>query len=115
MVFVLIASISAGAISVKKQLKNYAIYYICGFRWSQCAGISLVHSVIISVIALVLTISSMWILQISGRFTDTAMHMGIWQFLVCVGLQVFFVLVSWLLPMSIVRGTSVNQVLRKNN
>lgn len=115
MVFILIAAVSAGAISVKKGLKNYAIYYICGLRWSQCARISLVNSMIAAMTAFLFVHFSVAGMQVLGKLEENAIRLGFWQVLVCAVLMVFFVLVSWLLPMSIVRHTSANRVLRENS
>lgn len=114
MVFILIAAVSAGAVSVKKELKHYAIYYICGLKWSQCARISLVHAFITSVSAFLMAAGSIVLLQISGKIEGAVLELGSWQLTVCMVILVFFVLVSWLLPMSIVKKTSANRVLREN-
>ncbi|MDR0918480.1 MAG: hypothetical protein LBM93_04430 [Oscillospiraceae bacterium] len=42
----LVASVCATSITVKKQLRNFAVYYICGLKWRQCALIGLFNSFI---------------------------------------------------------------------
>ena len=113
-VFILIASISAGVISVKKNMYNYAIYYICGLQWKQCARISLYTSMMVTMIAFLFDCGAITLLQIVGRLEGTMLSIGIWQLLVSAGIGVVFVLVSWMLPMFLVRNMSAERVLRDN-
>lgn len=113
LVFIAVAAVSAGAISVKKNMHNYAIYYICGLRWKTCAKISLYSSVLITVGAFLFVNGAVAILQILGKLEGTLLSFGFLQFAVCVGTGAGFIIVSWILPMCLVRKTSAVQVLRK--
>ena len=110
----MLAAISAGAITVKKQLKNYAIYYICGMTWKQCSRISLVSAGIAALISLSMISCSLVICQRMGLLKDTALHLGAWQITSCVILLGFYLLFVTALPMQIVRKTSANIVLKQN-
>lgn len=39
-ILTLVGAISTSALSAKRQLKNYAVYYICGLKWRQCAAVN---------------------------------------------------------------------------
>lgn len=114
LLFIIVASISAGAISVKKNMYNYAIYYICGLRWKQCARISLYSSIIVTGSALLIVNSAFVILQACGKLDGTMLSLGAWQLLISGGIGVLFVVISWLLPLVLVRNVSVNEVLRNS-
>lgn len=113
-IFVLIAAISANTITVKKQLKNYAVYNICGLPWKSCAAISLCGACITSGIAFVMVAFAISFLKNTGRIGNTALQLGWWQLLVC-GMVIFsYILLAWLIPLSIVRNTSTKEIITNN-
>lgn len=113
MIFVLIAAVSAGVISVKKNMYNYAVYYMCGLRWMRCAMISLVSAFFVAAGALLLVVSAFLVLQYMGKLDNTVICYDVWQIIICGGLLGFFVVVSWLVPLFLVWRTSANKVLKK--
>ncbi len=114
-IFIVVAGISANVISVKKHLKNYAVYYICGLQWKQCSFISLCSSLLAVMAAFGLLFFSVGWLQVLGKWKNTAMQMGVWQILICAGVLFFYVFAAWLLPRTIVKNTSANQILKTNH
>ncbi|MDE6759773.1 MAG: hypothetical protein K2J90_03725 [Lachnospiraceae bacterium] len=113
-IFIVVAGISAGVISVKKHLKNYAIYYICGMQWKQCLFISLCSSLVAVLAAVGLFLFSIGWFQVLGKWRNTAMQIGIWQMLICAGIIFCYVFTTWLFPQTIVKNTSANQILKTN-
>ncbi len=113
MIFILVAAVSAGVLSVKKNMYNYAVYYMCGLRWMQCAMISLVSAFFVAAGALLLVGSALVILQFMGKLEKTVICYDVWQIVICGGLLVFFVVISSLLPLFLVWRTSANNVLKK--
>lgn len=114
MVFILIAAISAGAISVKKNMHNYAIYYICGLPWEKCARISLYSSVMLTAGAFGVVCVAFAVLTVCGRLEGTMVSLGTWQVGVCAITGILFVIVAWILPMLLVHNASANQILRNH-
>lgn len=114
MLFVLIATISASAVSIKKNLHNFAIYYLCGMRWMQCARISLVTSLISALGALALICVSIEVLSVAGKLEDTMITLGVIQLSACVVIIFLFVLAAWWLPIVIVNRMSAKEVLEEN-
>lgn len=113
-IFVIISAVSVNAITVKKQLKNYAIYYICGLTWKRCARISLCVAGVTSGIALAMVIFAMCFLKFTGNIQDTALKLGLWQFLVCGLIMICFILLSWSIPLCIVKKTSAKGIMTNN-
>lgn len=113
-IFVIIAAVSANVITVKKQLKNYSIYYICGLPWKSCARISLCVACITSGIALSMVILSVFILKLVGIIENTALNLGIWQLIICGIIILCYILLAWSIPLGIVRNTSAKKIMTNN-
>lgn len=113
-IFVLIAAISVNTVTAKKQLKNYAVYYICGLPWNSCAQISLCVSSILSAAAFIAVVLSVYLLRSTGFLADVALRMGIWQMVTC-GLIMFgYVMPAWLIPLGIVGNTFAKEIMADN-
>lgn len=114
-IFVIIAAVSANAITVKKQLRNYAVYYICGLPWKNCAKISLCVAGITSVIAFVIAWAAMFFLNFTDGTVTTALHWGLWQFLICAIIILCYILLAWSIPLCIVKNTSAKEIMTNNH
>lgn len=112
--FVVIAAVSANAITVKKQLKNYAVYYICGLPWDSCARISLSVACITSGTAFGMVILSLCFINLAGMMKDTALQLGLWQMVACAVIILCYVMLAWSIPLGIVRGTTAKEVMTNN-
>lgn len=113
-IFVLIAAISANTITVKKQLKNYAVYNICGLPWRDCAAISLCGACITSGIAFGMVVFAIVFLKNIGIIANAGLQLSWLQFFVC-GLIIFgYVLLAWFIPFGIVRNTSTKEIITNN-
>lgn len=113
LIFVFIASISINVITVKRQLKSYAIYYLCGLSWKKCSKISMYESVIISGIAAILVFVSMFTMKILGKLDSSALQLGWLQIGILICLSVVYVVITWVVPRLIVKGTTAKQLLAK--
>lgn len=113
-IFVLIAAVSANAVTAKKQLKNYAVYYTCGMPWNSCARISLCISCILSAAAFIAVVLSVSLLRGTGFLTDAALRIGLWQTVACGLIMLCYVLPAWLIPLGIVRNTSAKEIMADN-
>jgi len=114
LILTLVSAISVSALSAKRQLKNYAVYYICGLKWKQCALINFYSSLISVLISFVLSIISIIVIIITDSFGETVIELGMWQILSCILIMTIYVLLSVLLPISIIGNNTPNQVLRSN-
>lgn len=113
-ILTLVGAISTSALSAKRQLKNYAVYYICGLRWRQCALINFFSSLTCALISFVLSISAAFIAKVFGILGETVIELGIWQLLGCAIIILLYILLSMILPISIIGKNSPNQVLKAN-
>lgn len=113
-VLVIIATISVSAISVKRQLHNYAIYYICGLKWKDCIYISLIHSFICSSTALIIAYIGILVSKYIGVFSEISLKLGIIQLIICIFVQIIFVGFSLIMPINIIKKTSAKALLNTN-
>jgi len=113
-ILTLVGAISTSALSTKHQLKNYAVYYICGLKWRQCALINMFSSLICAIISFVLSLGIVLFAMATGTLGNTVIELGIWQILGCVVTALMYVLLSILLPISIIGRNTPNQVIRVN-
>ncbi|GHU52683.1 hypothetical protein FACS1894132_02890 [Clostridia bacterium] len=110
----LISTICVSAISVKKQLRNFAVYYICGLKWKQCSIINLINSLIILVISIAFSSVSIAFINNFGLLKNTVIDLGFWQLLTCVIIGTVNCLIAFILPVIIVRNTPPREVLKEN-
>ena len=111
-VLTIISSLCSGAVSVKKQMKNYAIYSICGMPWQRSASISVIATSILAIISFIISIVCIFIITTINKVTT--INLGIVQLAVCVGVALIYCIISALLPSLIINGTSIKEILRNN-
>ena len=109
-----ISTLSVSALTTKRQLKNYAIYFICGLKWKQCAAINFISHGIISVTSLIFCVACLPLLKGMAIFADSVIEFTHWEMLVCMVLVLFFSLLSVLLPLGIISKNTPNKILKDN-
>ncbi|MCD7811701.1 MAG: hypothetical protein LUG91_07620 [Ruminococcus sp.] len=114
LILTLVGAISTSALSAKRQLRNYAVYYICGLKWKQCAVINLFSSLICILISFALSIIAAFIAKATGILGDTVISLGVWQILGCVVIMIIYVLFSIILPLNIIGNNTPNKILKSN-
>ena len=111
-ILTIISTVSISAIYTKRQLRNYAIFYICGARWRTCALRSLKNSAITCGIAAAISA----IVLIVGKLTllkETVISFGIWHFGVCAGVIVLYLVLSMIMPLAIIGSNEPKEVLKE--
>lgn len=114
LIITLNSTISINAVSTKRQLKNYSIYYICGSLWKQCGLINLISSLIICLLSSVLAALGLLVLKYTGVLSQTVVGFGIWQAIACASVIIIYLTLSLLLPLRIIGKTSPKTVLYRN-
>lgn len=113
MILTIVSSISSSALSTKKRLKDYSIYYICGLRWRQCVFINMIESAALAVISVIL--SCAWLAL--SQFTALSDYVKIiWNpisiaSLLCI--VILYILMSMLMPILIIGKNTPKQILTK--
>lgn len=113
-ILTLVGAISTSALSAKRQLKNYAVYYICGLKWRQCARVNFWSSFLCVITALILSLGVVAFVVLTNILGETVIELGLWQLLGCAIITLLYILLSMILPISIIGKNSPNQVLKTN-
>lgn len=113
MLLTIVSSISSSALSTKKRLKDYSIYYICGLRWRQCVFINMIESATLAVISIIISCA----LLALSQFTALSDYVKIiWNpisiaSLLCI--VILYILMSMLMPILIIGKNTPKQILTK--
>lgn len=113
LIMTFVSAVSTSALTAKRQLKNYAVYYICGLKWRDCALINLTSSIVLVAISMGISIFG---IEIFGNsiLAESVIEFGIIQFTVCIFIAVMYVILSILMPFQIVKNNSSCKVLKSN-
>ncbi|MCD8096310.1 MAG: hypothetical protein LUE12_09345 [Ruminococcus sp.] len=106
----MITSISVVSISVSSQLKTYAVYYICGAKWSSCSVISFIYSLIICVASGIISIVALLLLK---NKTETVISLGLWEWAVMSAAALLYLVFSAVIPLLITHASQPKEILKK--
>ena len=104
--------LSMSALAAKRQIRDYAVYALCGLPWKSCIRIHAGEMLISTFAAYILT----WIGMILCRplYEDTVMRIGLPQILSGIFVMAFCMLAALILPRQLFRRSSVKTVLQGN-
>ena len=111
-ILTIISTVSVSAIYTKRQLRNYAIFYICGARWRICALRSLKNSAITCGIASILAAAVLIVGKLTF-FKETVISFGWWHLAVCAGVIVLYLSLSMIMPLMIIGSNEPKEVLKE--
>ncbi len=108
----LISAVSVNAIYTKRQLRNYAIFYICGARWRSCALKSLKNELVTCGIASAITAAVL----IIGKYTflkKMLVLFGLPQLGLCAAVMLLYLALSVIMPLCIIGSAQPKDVLKE--
>ena len=111
-ILTVISAVSINAIYTKRQLRNYAIFYICGARWRTCALKSLKDSAITCAVASALCALILFIGK-QSFLKETVISFGIWHAVICVAVIALYLLLSMIMPIAIIGSSQPKDVLKE--
>lgn len=114
LILTLVASVSSGALSVKRQMRNYAIYYTCGLRWRDCSKINFYSALIGLCVSFFLSIIVIVFINNNDIIGGTVIGFGVWQLLGCIVLGIVYMFLSLLLPINIIGKNTPAEILKSN-
>ena len=108
----LISIICMSALLVKRQLRDYAVYSICGLAWKQCAIIQLYELFICA------TSSSfiVWLglLFLKPFYQNTVITIGVWQLLISIIIALLCLIVAMMLPLQLLRKKTPKMIIQES-
>lgn len=108
-----VGCISSSALTTRRRLRNYAIYYVNGLQWKQCIFINLIQSFVCGVIAIVLAFGCL----VLAGYTPLAEYVHIvWGgqlFLWIIVVFILYLIVSIVMPILIIGHNTPKQILTR--
>lgn len=115
MVLTLVSSISITAISARRRLHDYGIYYVCGLKWKSCSFVNLYYSLILGILSLIIALLLM-------RFTDSIPLLGqmtillnIWTIVAVIAVMITFIVGSMIMPLIIIGNNTPKEILTRGD
>lgn len=114
LILTLVSIISVQAVLTKKQLRNYAVYCICGLPWNRMILINLCSAAISTILSFILCLSALSGCRATGLLQNTIISFGGWQFAACGAVVLIVLLFSTLMPTMMLCSTTPNRILKAN-
>lgn len=111
LVLVFVSSISSSALSAKRRMRDYALYYIVGLQWKQCIIVNFLQSIIICAISAVISIITLFSFQYSELRDVFRIEWNLWLFLTFVVILLLQLMASMLIPIQLLRHTTPKEIL----
>lgn len=111
LIMIMVSSISTTALSTRRRLKDYTVYYITGLRWRQCAWINFIQSVMISGASVVLSLFIVLVIKTMCLAETITILWGGWTAVFVTGMILVYLLFSMLMPVIIIGRNSPKQIL----
>ncbi len=105
---------SVNAITAYREISNFALYYICGMKWSSAMKISLLHAMLQTLIALALAIIGCVICNVFGIISNVILVFHPFHILVCLVMIIINLLLAFCLPYIIVKGNTPREILKEH-
>lgn len=104
--------LSMSALAAKRQIRDYAVYALCGLPWKFCIKIHAFEMLISAFAAYLLT----WVGMILCRplYEDTVLRIGLPQIITGLFVMAFCMLTARILPRQLFRRSSLKTVLQDN-
>lgn len=108
-----VSSISSSALIARKNLRNYALYYVSGLQWKHCSAVNLLHSII----SLMLTVVAAFVVLLIIPYTEFADSIRIiWSWYIIIAFAFLILLqlvISMIMPIIIIGKNTPKQILTK--
>lgn len=113
LVLVMVSGISSSALSVRRDMRSFAIFSILGLPWKKCGMIKLIQSLIISISSCICAGIFGIVMKLCGMSEYFAIIFEYRTVAAVVGIILFYLLISMLMPILLLGKTSPKQLLTK--
>ena len=108
-----VSSISSSALIARKNLRNYALYYVSGLQWKHCSAVNLLHSIILLMLSVAATFIVLLIIPYT-EFADSIRIIWSWYIIIAFAFLIILQLViSMIMPIIIIGKNTPKQILTK--
>lgn len=113
--FILIVSmLTASAVNVLYEKKNYGIYFVCGNDWKKTFVISAIHWISVSVISIIIAVSGCLLMKAFGKFEQLTLSFTGTHVWVILGITIVTLIISMILPYNMLRKIQPVSILKEN-
>lgn len=106
-----VSSISSSALIARKNLKNYALYYVSGLQWKHCSIINLLHSIISLISSVVVGLVVLFIIPYT-EFADSIRIIWSWYVIIAFAILILLqLIISMIMPFIIIGKNTPKQIL----
>lgn len=113
LVLVMVGSISSSALATRKRLHNYAVYSICGLPWKHCVWINMLQSLVMCACSLAVSAICVGIITLTPLRNVISIVWSPYLLLSGLGIILFYLLISMLMPLVIIGRNTPKQVLTR--
>ena len=113
MILVAVSAVSAAAITTRQRLRDYAVCALTGLPWNRCIRISLMQTAVTAAAAVMAAAIAYAVMRLSPLHAQISVTLGKWQLLCCGLLLICYFLIAMLMPVLMIRRSSVRQILHE--
>lgn len=110
---VFITNICNNALSTRRRLKDYTIYYINGLQWKQCVFINLIQSCMIFISSSILSLISILVISSTQLKENITIISSGYSILFVIILMILYILISMIMPFIIIKNNTPKQILTR--
>ena len=114
LVLVLVSSISSSALATRRRLRDYAMFYLCGMQWKQCAAVNFCQALLSGAGAILLTGLGMLVIRYTALSEKFLIFWNGYLAAVLAGMLLLYLLFSMLMPMMMLHAVTPNSILKSN-
>ncbi len=110
-----ITTVSNSVLSIKKQVRDYSIMYMCGAQWKNCTHFNLIRTLMMSAFSVVLVIISMKILYSTSINNMFFITVSMYTYIIIALIIGINLILSALMMRVMINRTSPVQVFKSNH
>lgn len=108
-----VSSISSSALITRKNLKNYALYYVNGLQWKHCSIVNLLHSIISLALSAAAALTVLFVIPHTA-FADSVKIIWSWYIIIAIAVLILLqLIVSMIMPVIIIGKSTPKEILTK--
>ena len=104
--------VSLSAIDTLSSIESYAILYTCGMEWQNGVKIATIKSAVTCIISIFIMLLIRYASILIGFGDKYLFNFGVWQVLVCMLVCILMILVSSIMPSTILKKNQPVDILR---
>ena len=109
----LVGLVSLNVLNTATQVRNYAIFYICGGRWKNCFFISLCYTLVVTAISLVISLLIYYVANFMGKIYELGLCFLPNNYLATAAVYLLVIILSLITPYIMLKRTYPIQIIKE--